>query len=351
MTSRVNATQRDLAIRRGIAFIYHSACYPENFQLYGHDYLCCFYCIAATSRDRDLRRTTRMLGQERARQWRKEHSSVSRNANANDITNLILGSDAADGLGVLDKVLKEQLRKTAGDFQAQEYFEFDPASEPPPTDVPEDCDCGVYNSRGRKTCRSCKSPLSMNSAYWVWLNALTLSYTAERYGVRIGRTFRDVLQWLPAMRNYPEFDDGGTPDSYWATYAVTHVVYALNDYSSYRLSPTWLPTEYEFLKRNLNRALSMEDPETLGEFLDTLKSFGLPDNHPLILKGMRYLLSRQNADGSWGEVDAEDALLRYHPTWTAIDGLRDYAWREERLSLEKLRPLLERFANERHGFK
>jgi hypothetical protein len=84
----------------------------------------------------------------------------------------------------------------------------------------------------------------------------------------------------------------------------------------------------------------MEDPETMGEFLDTLKSFGLPEDHPLIVKGLSYLLSHQNPDGSWGDVEAEDIYERYHPTWTAIDGLREYAWRGERLSFQRLRPVL-----------
>jgi len=37
----------------------------------------------------------------------------------------------------------------------------------------------------------------------------------------------------------------------------------------------------------------------MGEFLDSLKSFGLAENHPLILKGVNYLLATQNPDGSW----------------------------------------------------
>ena len=95
----------------------------------------------------------------------------------------------------------------------------------------------------------------------------------------------------------------------------------------------------------------MEDPESMGEFLDTLKSFGLSDRHILIRNGMRYLLSQQNADGSWGDVESYDEGQRYHPTWTAIDGLRDYAWKGKRLSLERLRPLLKPCAINHVGHK
>ena len=71
----------------------------------------------------------------------------------------------------------------------------------------------------------------------------------------------------------------------------------------------------------------MHDPETMGEFMDTLKSFGLKDSDPVIRSGMDFLLSTQNADGSWGDPKTDDIYLRYHPTWTAIDGLRDYKWK------------------------
>jgi squalene cyclase len=78
----------------------------------------------------------------------------------------------------------------------------------------------------------------------------------------------------------------------------------------------------------------------LGELLDSLKAFGLPDNHPLIRRGTKYLLARQNPDGSWGDTDDENIRRRCHTTWTVIDGLRSYAWREERLSIPSVRKLL-----------
>jgi hypothetical protein len=292
----------------------------------------------------------RTLGRELARQWRREHSKVPGTADADDVAALVFGSDAADRLGVRDNTFKEQLRKLAGEFDARDYMFFDPATEPPAKDVPTECDCGVTNRRGRKICRRCKNQLAMNSAYWVWFIALTRSYTGERHGIKLGASFRRVLKWLPAMRPYPS--PGGAEDEvdfYWAVYAVTHVVYALNDYSSYKLSPTWLPKEYAFLKKCLTQALEMEDPEMMGELLDTLKSFGLTDNHPLIRKGLDYLLSCQNEDGSWGDPHAEDIYERYHPTWTAIDGLREYAWRGERLSLPRLSPLVAWCAKEPDG--
>jgi hypothetical protein len=341
------ALARDQAIQRGLDFIYRTACDPENFEYWGFDYLGCFHCIVSTSKDANLRKIARKLGQERARHWRSMNSHVPSDADANTIVHLIFGTYAANNLGVRDKSLKPEIQKAAANFTARDYFDFDPVTEPPPSDVPEGCECGAFNPRGRKTCRRCKKPLVMISRYGIYIDALTRSYFAERLGVRIGARYKDVIKWLPVMRPYRGRENGDNPDYYDSLYAATHVVYTLNDYSLYNLSPRWLPDEYEFLKSNLNEAIVMEDPETMGEFLDTLKSFGLTENNPLIRKGMDYLLSTQNADGSWGDSEAEDIYRRYHPTWTAIDGLREYAWRGERLSFSRLSRMFEQGTNNR----
>jgi hypothetical protein len=142
------------------------------------------------------------------------------------------------------------------------------------------------------------------------------------------------------MRPYPKPNGNRTDDYIWSINAVTHVVYTLNDYNLYRLSPSWLPEEFQLLKSSVSEAISMEDPETVGEILDSLKSFGLGSRNPLLREGMEYLLSTQNTDGSWGDPDVEDFYDRYHPTLTAINGLREYAWHGQRLSFPELQPLL-----------
>ena len=328
--------QRDLAVRRGLQFIYQTACNPENFALYGYDYLFCFSCISSTSKDAQLKRTALNLGRSLARRWRSEHPAVPDDADADDLANLIIGSYAADRLGVRDDSLKRQLRQLAGRFSASDYFCFDPVTEPPPKDMPDECACGESNPRGRKTCVRCKRRLTMMSSYAMWVDSLIRSYIGERYVDRLGASFTEVIKWLPSMRPYPEYESGNNPDFDWAVYAITHVVYTLNDYSLYYLSPRWLPEEYVFLRRNLKQAILIDDPEMVGEFLDAMKSFGLAESHQLIRQGFRYLLAQQNLDGSWGDMEAEDIYQRYHPTWTAIDGLREYAWRGKRPSTRRL---------------
>jgi hypothetical protein len=332
--------ERRQATYRGLKYLYLSAREPESFESWGHDYLCCFSGIAETSLDDRLRDRARSMGQERASVWRRQHRSIPHDADAGTIINLVFGCVAADSLGVPDEAMRDKIKRAAKRFTAEEYFRFDPTKEPPPRDVPFDCDCGEYNRRGRKTCRRCRARLEMISPYELWTDSLTRSYMGECYGVVLGASFADALKWVAHMRPYPERGKESEGDFYSGVYAVTHIVYTLNHYSVYQLSPRLLRREYKFLKANLKEAIDLQDPEMMGEFLDALKAFGLSDNNRLMRKGMDYLLSTQNADGSWGERETEDLYSWYHPTWTAIDGLREYRWRGKGLSFPGLKPML-----------
>jgi hypothetical protein len=333
--------ERERAIRRGLEFIYETACDEDHFSEWGHDLINCFYFIATTSRDKALRRTARQMGLERARRWFKKHAKLPRQADAGIISEYIHGVYATDRFGLRNPALKEQLRRAATRITARDYFYFDPKVEPPPADATEPCEeCGLLNERGRKFCRQCRKRLVVMNRYGVWYDALIGAYNCERVRVYLGARYTDVFKWLPLMRPFRGRENGDNPDFYDTLYAISHIVYTLNDYSRYRLSPRWLPAEYAFLKKNLQGAIETEDPDMMGEFLDSLKAFGLGDSHPLMRKGMEFLLSRQNADGSWGDMEEDDVYCRYHPTWTAVDGLRDYAWHGERLSFPRLMPML-----------
>jgi hypothetical protein len=193
------------------------------------------------------------------------------------------------------------------------------------------------NAPGRKTCRSCKRKLPKLNRYQVGFYGLTWSYFSNSFGFDIGAPFSDVIRWLPLMRPYRGLR---SPLFYDTVYFVTHVVYTVNGYGARKISRRLFPAEFEFLVEYLPRAIARDDPEMVGEFLDSLKAFGLTEKNRIIRTGVDYLLAKQNADGSWGDYDPRDSYMRYHATWTAIDGLRDYAWRGERLSFPNLKPLL-----------
>ena len=182
--------------------------------------------------------------------------------------------------------------------------------------------------------------LDAKRRYEVWLVALIRSYLGERYGVTLGARYSDVIKWLPQTRPYPT--QGGTSDSdfRWSIYAITHIVYTLNDYHCYRLNRRWLPYEFEALRNSLKSVMKMEDPEILGEVLDSLKAFGVSNCDPLMQRAIRYLLDCQNPDGSWGEIDYENVYLWHHTTIAALNGLDEYSWGGTKPSFARVAPFL-----------
>ena len=328
--------QIDTAIGRGLDFLYRIGQRQKCFANYGSFLVCCFALLATTSRDPKLR----SLGRERANQflqrWTVLHPFLPGDASSDLLFEFILIHYARRRIGLRDTEGATALKRAARSFSASELLGFDPVKEPPPNDVPYRCGCNLQNPRGRKVCKQCKCRLRIRSRYKVWMEALANTYVAERSGMLFGARYADVLKWMPEMQPYPtnEDDEEVLRD---AIYAVTHVVYTLNDYGTYKLSPRWLRREFAFLKANVKSACTRKDPEILGELLDSLQAFGLTVTHPLIEHGTKYLLAEQNKDGSWGEPSEKNIRTRCHTTWTAIDGLRAYSWRGERLSRPELK--------------
>jgi hypothetical protein len=335
---------------RGLSFIYRTALQRKNFEDYGQDYLWCFYTISEAVRDVDVRRTARRMGIERARFWRRMHRFVPADADAGMISNLAYGNDAADSLGIYDPELTKQLKREALRYKARDYLLFDPVKEEPPGDVPDECKrCGASNRRGSKVCFVCKTPLVMRTRYDVWYDALITAYVAERSGINMGALYSDVLKWLPTLRPYRASPVDAGEEFHDTVYAITHIVYTLNNYGQLKLSPRLLQPEFEFLKANLKAAIADDDADMLGEFMDSLRAFGLTTDDPLLRAGMEYYLSHQNRDGSWGDLHEKDIYMRYHPTWNAIAALSEYAWQGEGLSFPQVKPLLEEWAQAEGG--
>ena len=335
---------RATSIKRGLDFINRLASTPDGFDSYGSLLICCFALVGATSRDASLRQLARSRAQKLAQRWGSVHPLVPPDASPELVLDFILVRYALSRLGLRDVALNAQIRTAAKRFSAQDLLGFNPVSEPPANDLSYRCDCGLKNQRGRTFCKQCRRRLEIQSRYRVWMGALAKTNVSERCGIFFGARYLDVLKWLPAMRPYPVGADGNVEFLPDAVYAVTHIVYTLNDYGTYRLSPRWLPREFAFLKANVAAACERKDPELLGEVLDSLKAFGLRTSHPLIIRGTQYLLEQQNEDGSWGDPVEENIRTRCHTTWTAIDGLRTYAWRGERLIRPEVKSMLKRWA-------
>lgn len=330
----------ETSIKRGLDFIYRVAGTPDGFDSYGTLSICCFALVGTTSRDVGLRQLTRSRAQKLAQRWTRAHPFVPHDASPDLILRFILVRYALSRLGLRDVALNAQIRAAVKLFSAQELLGFNPVIEPPANDLPYQCECGLKNQRGRTFCKKCRRRLEIQSRYRVWMGALAGTYISGRCGMLFGARYPDVLKWLPTMRPYPAGIEEDVEFLRDAVYAVTHLVYTLNDYGTYRLRPSWLPREFAFLKANVASACERKDPELLGELLDSLKAFGLRASHPLIIRGTEYLLATQNEDGSWGDPNEENIRTRCHTTWTAIDGLRAYAWRGERLIRPELKSML-----------
>jgi hypothetical protein len=331
---------RAVAIKRGLDFIYRFGSVSDNFEQYGSYLICCFALLGATASDRKLRELGRSQCHKLARRWLRMHRTVPSDVAPDLLFDFILTRYALMRIGVKDQLLTDKLRLAAEKFSARELLSFDPLSEPPPEDVPFPCECGLKNRRGRKSCIKCRRRLQIQGRHRVWMEALANTYVAGRCGIRFGARYADVLRWLPEIRPYPVGADANEESFREAIYAATHVVYTLNDYGMYQLSSRWLALEFAFLKASVAPLCLSRDVELLGEVLDSLKTFGLQASHPLIKRGTNYLLTTQNSDGSWGDPDCDDVATRCHTTWTAIDALRECAYRGERLSFPELRSLL-----------
>lgn len=337
--------ERARAIERGLQFIYRVASNPKDFAEWGDDMLWCFYSISASAKDPEVREMAYKMGHERAIEWRRIHPEPPAD-DVDDLSNFVFGTDAADRLGVRDDAMRDRIRVAVARYTPMDFLDFDPAREPPPSDVPQPCPkCGYQNPRGATQCEKDNAPLKMESRYEVWLDALIETYTGDMYGVNLGGSYDDVLKWINVMRPYASAKKVGDEEAGNITYAITHVVYTLNDYGKYQLSRKWLPQEFKYLKKHMEDAEQENDPETLGEFMDTLRAFGMSDEDELIRKAVEYEMSHQNADGSWGNMKSNSAYTRYHTTWTAIDGLRDYAFQGERLRRPELMGIIQPHMN------
>lgn len=322
MNAVVSLPARLSAAHRGLQLLRRLASRKSTFARYSGHLLPAFYFIATTSRDEALRRTARSAGRERARYWKQQWSARRQKLDAGTVLDAISAGYAAEQLGIPHRRIRRQLEAAIARYSTLELLGFDPRSESIPRNIPEDCECGSSNERGRRRCRACRRRLAPRSRYEVWYYALISVYFCERYGLRLPVSYADVMRLLPSLRPYPRPRSRCYRD---AIYAVTHVVYTRNDYNRSRLPSRMLRRERAFLEASLPWAIRQGEADTVAEIVDSLAGCGLADTDPLMVRGRAFLLEQQRDDGGWG--DEHDEYGRFHSVWTCIDGLRDYRWR------------------------
>lgn len=325
--SRHTRAERDLAVQEGLRFIYETAADERAFREYASDYLWCFYSVAATASDRELRHRALIMGRDLAQRSRVLARSPLEAADADEVADRAMALEASEGLGVRDDAMRDALEARIPDFDAVAYLGFDPRAGMPPVKT--------YTLTGEEACIAAGTPdadpetcTQAALAYTdldVFYDALITTYFGDRFGTPLGAPFAELIKWRSELLPYPTREELGEDAYYDLVYLVTHIVYTQTHYGQRQVEPSDLPEEHAFLESHVAAIMADDDPETYAEFIDTLEAFGeTPDREPLLARAIDSLLDAQSEDGTWGEIDVEDAYDRFHPTWTAIDALKDY---------------------------
>jgi hypothetical protein len=318
-------SKKHLAVQRGIYFIDSVAQPSRNFNTMTGELLWCFYTISSTSACAAVSSLAGTLGRKLARRWlRKKMRVPTRDAIA--LSDYVSTLDGAERMvGSRDPSRYRSILNAARGLSPTDFFGFDPSEEPPPTDIPEQCsNCDFIPPRGAEICVGCGFALSRQSSYAVW---------RESYGVPLGGPYSSVIGWLEKMRPYPSRErESNSNEVDEVFYAITHLIYTLNDYGRYRLPTSRFQEESRYLKSSMRRAIRFADIEMLAECIDSLRSLGIRNNGRAETNAMSYLLACQNKDGSWGDSSSNDTYYRFHATWTAIDALRDNKFLGKRAS-------------------
>ncbi len=248
------ARARQRAVLKGMQFI-ASACVQEDVLLYlGTSLLYSLGSLARTAADADLRTWARTLGRHAFRVWEQACLAHADPDDSDWVGEAVRGYAAGTSLGLRRDSMRPYLRRAARKFDSTTMIGFDAHVGPP--------------------------PCTQRGAYRTWCVGLTSAWCGEGFGVPLGVRYGAVLRWLPRMRDYHLAWNGEPGTFEEVAYAVTHVVYTLNDYGRWLLDPRWLPTEYLFLRGALPVALELGNADLVGELLDSLRAFGVTDADP-----------------------------------------------------------------------
>ena len=176
-----------------------------------------------------------------------------------------------------------------------------------------------------------------------------VAFYASRVGIDVGASEGDVLGQLPLLRPYCSLgelrappaepgangaDGGGAAsarmradddaDEVWAEQLtmVFAVVRVLSNFGELRLVPALLPSEAALLRSDatMDEVLRRRDVSLVGELCHCLRVFGLAPEHPLLARGLAFLLDAQHVAAD-GDGDAAMGAAGA-PTggWPARDG-------------------------------
>jgi len=273
------------ALVRGMQYMIRSASVPENFEEYASDYIF-FFADVSRFEDPWIRARARELGLRLGEVYLEEMFWLQ---TADDVVDAASVLWALEFLGKDTDAAMAVLRRAAEGFVLEDYLGFRPWTGKPDLDLLIDLLIGFHFT--------------------------------DRAGVPVGVSFAEALVFVPSVVYVPDAEVGG--DRYIdQNNLVTHLVYTLSGYASWTVPADLLPREFAYIKEQLPVAVMWADPETLAEFIDSLKLMGEGDE--LIGPAVEVLLDIQKPDGRWEPVEPEDEYDRYHATWCVMDALRSY---------------------------
>lgn len=290
---------RRTAQLRGLSFLSDYALEDACWSECAAEVVYMFFHLATRPRPCDFTRRARPLSRHAARRWLADHPRLPRRASAEDVVfRYAYGAYTTIRVGLDTRALCGDLAAEARTIRWRDFFGFDPKREPPPTTDE-------------------------------WQYAMVGAHIAQGAGMRPGSSVREIAAWRPVMQPYPRPRRRLTSAGWSAFYAVTHLIYVLNDYSLYLLPRERFLAEVEFLRAACEVAIVDDDVEGIGEAVDALLTLGDTERDPLIARARRKILALQNRDGSWGSR-SDEPYTRLHKTWVALDGLTRYGRRETR---------------------
>jgi len=317
-----NQEKINRCVERGLDFIESFASERKNLDSFAADIIFLFHHISETTDIPKIRQSALQKGKRAAECWRKIQRVPRKSY---QLICTLIAEQAASDLGCRDELFRQRLHRKLSEQVIMDVLGFDPRLEPPPQDLTDDCKhCGVINQRGRYFCQNCRKKLEIISKYDVWLNALVVTHHLKVNNLLGKELYAETIKWMTKMRPYPKANPMINNEAWEAVYAVTHVIFTLNDYGQKKLSQCGLEAESYYLKKALAPTLQGKDCDLLGECVESLIALGLSRNGRVLKSAVHYLENSQNPDGSWGALDI-GPHQRMHTTWTAMDAIRSYA--------------------------
>ena len=325
------------AIVRGLDYLQRSgeAMY-RNRQLaakHSADLLLPFYVppptAAATPEERHAWRVATKLAGIYGAQVVKAAAQMPPRVPPAELLDLMQGLYSLECLGMAEPTVHAAVLERTAVWGAADFFKYDAATMEPAADLREVCMCGARPPAGATECAQCRRQTIPMSKFDVWLEALVWSFHGCRMGIGLGACFFDVLRQVCRAFGtlYPKRAKLSEKDLHYLTYALTHVIYALNNFDERSLPPSLFPQSVpQFMREQLQKAIKADDPDLTGELLDCLKCLG-EGGSPAARRAERFLLSSQSAvDGGWVCKGEQDLFSRYHASLVAVAALMDHSY-------------------------